>query len=339
MITLYVAMEEALLIVRKDGAKWTAEQHLEDRSLQCVALDPGSRGRRIYVGTVHHGLLRSPDGGRTWTPAGKGIPSADITAVAVAPGEAGRLGPVLVGTEPSAVFRSTDGGETWDELEGLSKLPSAPIWSFPPRPETHHVRWIAVDPHDPQRLYVAIEAGALVRSFDGGRTWLDRAPNGPYDTHTLALHARARGRLYSAAGDGYYESLDEGRTWASIESGLRHGYLFGLAVDPADPETVVVSAASGPGNAYTASTADSHIYVKRNGSDWASVRNGLPEPKGTTVSFLASLRNEPHVIYAANNRGIFRSPDAGASWQGLDVPWPQEFFQQSVQGLVLEARH
>ncbi len=336
MSTLYVAMEDVLLIVREGAGKWTVDQHLEGMALQCVAVDPNYI-ERIYVGTDDQGLWRSPDGGRTWASAGKGIGSADVRAVAVGQGQAGRPGTVYAGTEPSAVFRSTDGGETWKELKGLTKLPSAHTWSFPPRPETHHVRWIGVDPHDARRLYVAIEAGALVRSLDGGDTWIDRTPDGPYDTHTLALHPHARGRLYSAAGDGYYESRDEGRTWENIESGLRHGYLFGVAVDPVDPEMVVVSAASGPGRAYSASSAASYMYVKKGSGAWTAVRDGFPEPKGTTISFLATQPSEPHGVYAANNRGIFRSRDAGMSWDRLEVPWSERFAQQSVQGLALEA--
>lgn len=336
MKALYVAMEDALLIMREGASKWTVEQHLDGTELQCVAIDP-QHSERIYVGTDDQGLLRSLDGGRTWAPAGKGITWPDVTSVAVGQGPAGGVGTVYAGTEPSAVFRSTDGGETWMELKGLGKLPSASTWSFPPRPETHHVRWIGIDPHDARHLYVAIEAGALVRSLDGGDTWIDRTSDGPYDTHTLALHPRARGRLYSAAGDGYYESRDEGRTWDNIESGLRHGYLFGVAVDPADPEMVIVSAASGPGRAYSAANATSYLYAKKGNGPWTAVRAGFPEPKGTTISFLATSSNEPHTIYAANNRGVFRSRDAGTSWQRLDVPWAERFTEQSVQGFTLEA--
>ena len=336
MKTLYVAMEDALLIVRDGAGKWTVDQYLEGMALQCVAVDP-HHSARIYVGTDDQGVWRSQDGGRTWGPAGSGIAWTDVTAIAVGGEQAGRLDTVYVGTEPSAVFRSTDGGETWKELKGLTKLPSASTWSFPPRPETHHVRWIGIDPHDARHLYVAIEAGALVRSLDGGDTWIDRTPDGPYDTHTLALHPHARGRLYSAAGDGYYESRDEGRTWDNIESGLRHGYLFGVAVDPADPEMVIVSAASGPGRAYSAANATSYLYVKKGNGPWTAVRDGFPEPKGTTISFLATSPNEPHTIYAVNNRGIFLSRDAGMKWERLDVPWAERFTHQSVQGLALEA--
>ena len=92
-----------------------------------------------------------------------------------------------------------------------------------------------------------IEAGALVQSRDGGKTWIDRnEEQGPYDTHTLATHPKAPKRLYSSAGDGYFESFDYGETWNSPMEGFRHGYLFGIAVDSSNPEVVTVSASNGP---------------------------------------------------------------------------------------------
>jgi hypothetical protein len=65
---------------------------------------------------------------------------------------------------------------------------------------------------------------------------------GPYDTHTLATHKKAPKRLYSAVGDGYFESLDYGESCNSIREGLRHHYLVGLAVDSANPQNMIVSA-------------------------------------------------------------------------------------------------
>jgi hypothetical protein len=46
-------------------------------------------------------------------------------------------------------------------------LPSSASWSFPPRPWTHHVRWIEPDANNLDYVFVAIEAGALVQSHDG----------------------------------------------------------------------------------------------------------------------------------------------------------------------------
>jgi photosystem II stability/assembly factor-like uncharacterized protein len=332
VISLAVATEPALLIVR-GGPHWTAEQHLQGRSPECLAVDPHDPAR-VYCGTWGHGVWRSDDAGRSWEPVGPGIPHAEMTAVAVSPERTGRFGVVYAGTEPSAVCRSEDGGQRWHELSGLRSLPSAPTWSFPPRPETHHVRWIEPDPAVPGQVFVAIEAGALVRTPDGGRTWADRVSGGPYDTHTAATHRLAPGRVYSAAGDGYFESRDAGATWTRLVNGLRQRYLVGVAVDPADPDTVIASAAAGPGVAYSPRHAEAYVYRRTSRHSWELAMDGLPDGRGTIASRLATHPDDPGVIYAANNHGLFRSADAGATWQALDVAWPQGAFARGVDALV-----
>ena len=67
------------------------------------------------------------------------LPEPDVFSVAVSAAD----GAVYAGTEPSRLFRSRDGGESWEELVALQEIPSRPDWSFPPRPWTSHVRWIA----------------------------------------------------------------------------------------------------------------------------------------------------------------------------------------------------
>src|SRR6201997_2417807 len=85
-----------------------------------------------------------------------------ITAVAVGhAAQAEGFGTVYAGTEPSAVFRSDNGGDSWVDLAGLRALSSANTWSFPPRPHTHHVRWIEADVSVADRVFVAIEAGVI----------------------------------------------------------------------------------------------------------------------------------------------------------------------------------
>jgi len=258
-----------------------------------------------------------------------------VTALAAGQTEhADSLGTVYAGTEPSAVFRSDTGGDSWADLASLLALPSTPTWSFPPRPHTHHVRWIEADVSVAGRVFVAIEAGALVRTFDGGRTWRDRVRGGPYDTHTAATHALAPGRIYSAAGDGFFESTDAGDSWSSPDDGLRHRYLIGVAVDPADPDAVVVSATDGPGSAYSPRSAEAYVYRKTLLRPWGQAMAGLPEAKGTTASRFATQVGEPGVIYAANNRGLFRSDDAARSWKALDIPWPAPGLVDGVAALA-----
>lgn len=330
--SLAITTREALLIVRP-GANWSIEQHLEGKEPESIAVDPGVPSR-IYAGTWGQGLWRSADAGRTWTPAGEGIPHGKIAAVAVSHGGGSQPGTVYAGTEPSTLFRSMDGGETWREMPRLLDLPSASQWSFPPRPETHHVRWIETDPHEPPKLYVAIEAGALVRSPDGGETWLDRVPDGPIDTHTTASHREVEGRLYSAAGDGYFESRDGGDTWSRPMEGLRHRYLVGVAVDPGDPDTVIVSAARGPSVAYRLRNAQAYLYRKTARKPFELAMEGLPEGRGTVASRLAANPDEPGVFYAANNHGLFRSRDGGQRWHALEIDWPEGVFRRGVEALA-----
>jgi hypothetical protein len=97
---------------------------------------------------------------------------------------------------------------------------------------------------------------------------------------------------------------------------------------------VVVSASSGPFVAYRPQSAETYVY-RRTGLDrWTQAMYGLPEAKGTTVSRFATHANEPGVIYASNNRGLFRSEDAGRSWKGLDIAWPEPGLSKGVEALV-----
>ncbi|MGH2437718.1 MAG: WD40/YVTN/BNR-like repeat-containing protein [bacterium] len=329
MSAVVVATEPALLIARHTS-RWSVEEHLKEKSPESLAVDP-QNPTRVYAGTWGNGLWRSDDAGKSWDLVGAGISHDEITAVAVSAPE---RGVVYAGTEPSAVFRSENGGETWTELSGLRALPSSQSWAFPPRPETHHVRWIETDPAVAGRVFVAIEAGALVRTLDGGRTWLDRVRGGPIDTHSAATHKLAPSRVYSAAGDGYFESDDAGESWSRQVDGLQHRYLVGVAVDPADPNTVIISAASGPFVAYSPRRAEAYVYRKTAGSRFALAMEGLPDGRGTIAGRLATTPNEPGVIYAANNHGVFRTADAGQTWQALEIPWPQGAFARGVEALI-----
>ena len=328
MTKIYAATTGELLVASGRNGGWRTERRLSGFSPQCVAADP-SRPERVYCGTFDRGLWRSVDAGDSWERVGEEVVRDPVMAVAVSPNEhSGGYGVVYAGTEPSALYRSEDGGETWRELEEMRGLPSATEWSFPPRPETSHVRTVVPDPNAPGRLYVAIEAGALIRSRDGGATWEDRVPDGPRDTHTLAVHEEVPDRLYSAAGDGfartgmgYSESRDGGDTWQRYSDGLKHHYLWGVAVDPADPETVVISAASSPWGAHDPSAWESTIYQRTGGGPWREVADGLPDPEGRVITVLASNEAEPGAFYALTNTGLYRSPNAGLTWERLDVEW------------------
>jgi hypothetical protein len=355
MVHLYLAMERDLLAVSQTNqTPWHVEPHLVGMQPTCVAVDP-LLPERVYCGTFGRGLWLSEEAGKTWQPIGDpgvamepynglGIPSAKITALAVSHSERSNgYGVVYAGTEPASLFRSEDGGATWHDLATLRNLPSASAWSFPPRPYSNLVRCITLDPHVAGRIFVAIEAGALVFSLDGGNHWHDHTPHSPLDTHTLLMHPMAPDRLYSAAGDGlrapergYNESHDAGATWRHLAEGRHHHYLWGMAIDPADPDTVLVSASPNAYKAHhTRAEAFSTIYRKTGSSVWHEVRDGLPSAQGLVAPVLASNAQEPHVFYVLTNKGLYRSQDAGWSWEQLPVPWKEAYLNQHQQALLI----
>jgi photosystem II stability/assembly factor-like uncharacterized protein len=235
------------------------------------------------------------------------------------------------------LYASSDGGESWKKMDDLIKLESSKTWSFPPRPWTHHVRWIEPDVNNSDFVFVAIEAGALIKSRDGCRTWIDRTNQSPYDTHTLVTHKKAPKRLYSAAGDGYFESFDYGESWNRYTEGLRHHYLLGLAVDLANPQNVIVSASLSAQQAHSRENADSVLYRRsEDGESWKIVSKGLPESSGTIITILASNPNISEEFYALNNRGIFISTDSGVSWKSLDTTWSKEYLLQHPFSLAIQ---
>jgi photosystem II stability/assembly factor-like uncharacterized protein len=323
-MSVFVATRDRLLVIDPDSGAIAEAADLAGRRLTCLATDPLVPGR-AWCGTSGDGLWRSDDGGRSWRAVG--LAGEEITAVAASPAEAGQ---VWVGTEPSALWRSADSGESWERARPLVELPSSSEWSFPPRPETHHVRWIACHPLDPGRLWLAIEAGALVTTADGGDTWRDRVPGGPYDTHELAIHPERPEVLRVAAGDGYFESRDGGATWQSPDDGLEVGYLRSVAVDPGDAETVVVSAASHPHAAYVTGLSDGRLYRRERQGPWERVRDGWPEPPRTIAPLLAA-GGEPGELWAADERGMHRSCDGGRTWN-LAAAFPST--PSGLRGLV-----
>jgi photosystem II stability/assembly factor-like uncharacterized protein len=243
---------------------------------------------------------------------------------------------IFAGTEPSALYRSDDGGDTWREVATFQEIPSKSSWSFPPKPETHHVRWITLHPTDPGRLFAAVEAGALVQSGDGGDTWQDRVDGGPYDSHTVLIHPDRPDRLLSAAGDGYFESDDLGQTWRKREIGLPWRYCYGLAVDSGNPDLVLMSVSPGAHRGHgRRANAQAAIVRRRGDGDWEILSSGLPEPEGTTLSVLAADPSTTGRFFALNNSGVYRTEDEGTTWQCLDVPWKDEYLDRRPPAIAI----
>lgn len=324
-MSVLVATDSDILLLDPATAVVRVANGLADHRPTDVAWDPWTEGR-AWAGT-RAGVVRSDDAGASWRPAG--LEGEHVMTMAPSPVEAGV---VWAGTEPSALYRSEDGGASWRRVPDLDALPSSSEWAFPPRPETHHVRWIAPHPRVAGRLWVAIEAGALVRLEDGAE-WHDRVPGGPYDTHELAVHPDRPDTLRVAAGDGYYESEDAGRTWTSPRDGFDVGYLRSVVVDPGDPHVVLVSAASGPRSAYMAGRSDGRVYRRQGHGAWRAVSAGWPD-QPRTIAPLLRAGAAPGEMWAVDERGVHRSDDGGRSWQRVAAhPRPVD----NLRGLAVMA--
>ena len=200
---LLAATGEGVAILDQRGAEWEVSTTLAVAGAQCVAVD-ARRPELAYAGCRGGGVRRTSDGGLTWEDAG--LPESDVFSVAVSAAD----GAVYAGCEPSRLFVADD-GDSWRELEALQTIPSKPTWSFPPRPWTSHVRWIAPNPHEAGILLVGIELGGLMRSEDGGGSFSDHRAGAQRDVHALG------DRLFAGLRDGrLYASPDGGDTWDEL---------------------------------------------------------------------------------------------------------------------------
>ena len=233
----------------------------------------------FYIGAVNGGVWKTTDYGRTWNPIFDHEPTGSIGAIAVAPSDPNI---VYVGSGEGlqrpdlstgdGIYKSTDAGKTWTHL-GLR--------------DGQQIPKIAVDPRDPNRLFVAVLGH----------------PYGPN------------------AQRGIFRSTDGGRTFEKVLYKDENTGGNDVELDPANPETVYAcmwEARQGPWeNAEWSGTSGGIFKSADGGKSWQPLKQGLPA-EGVVQANLAIAPSDPKRIYAAvaseHNLGIYRSDDAGASW-------------------------
>jgi len=275
------------------------------RGGRCDAVSgvPG-RPDEFYFGHVNGGVWKTKDAGRTWFPVFDDQPVSSIGALAVAPsapdviyvgsGESTLRDSVGFG---NGVYKSTDAGRTWTHL-GLS--------------DTQHIGKIAIDPRNPEvvfvaaigHLYTANPERGVFRSRDGGRTWqkvLYRDENvgavevviDPTDARVVyaGLWNTRRPPWFVYAptngpGGGIHKSTDGGTTWRQLTTGLPPTGIgrTGIAVAPSNPRRV-----------------------------YAVVDSLVPDLTSPAPSPQPPAPGPPPP--APGQGGVFRSDDAGATWR------------------------
>ena len=310
--TLYAIANGKLVCLHPDNkaAQWETSVVYEKHRVQALVVHPRNKNL-LLMGTQHESLLLSRDAGKTWEPPD--FPASNVFSVSISPAD----GSFYAGCEPSALYKSTDEGKTWIALDSLLEAPSAKHWSFPPRPNTSHVRWIAPNPVSAELLVIGIEAGALLVSFDGGKTWADRPPGASHDTHHLAWDMKDPQRIYQAAGDSPKLSNDGGLTWQTAPGKIPKKYTFGMAASQDEPGTWFISASPSAFAAHRSSQANATIYRWRHNGPWEPLTNGLPENLSSLPWCMLALKG--YMLVGTHAGALYQSTDQGESWKKIAI--------------------
>jgi photosystem II stability/assembly factor-like uncharacterized protein len=270
----------------------------------------------LFAGTHGLGVARSDDGGATWKLANAGLTHFDVWVV-----KAERLGGrerLFAGTLPAHLFVSDDGAASWRELSALRAVPSAAQWSFPPPPHQGHVLDIGVLQ---EKLYVGIEVGALLRSDDGGASFVELPVNpdvSEVDIHRLVLHAKRPRRILAATGWGMIASDDGGASWRRGARLPGIDYPIPLLAHPDDPDLLFVAGGEGwPPNWYQIGRSRAKVARSRDGgASWQRLLGGLPDGQRPTFGGLAlEAWDGGYAVFAADTDGqIYESADGGERW-------------------------
>jgi photosystem II stability/assembly factor-like uncharacterized protein len=152
-------------------------------------------------------------------------------------------------------------------------------------------------------VYIASLGGGILKSKDGGHTFA--AVNQGLDSLVVASLAMAQNDpdlVYAGTGAGIYKTINGGATWSATGSGL---LPLSLIIDPTNSNIL-----------YAGFNGDLQKTID-GGDTWVSSANGIDNP---LVFSLAIDPNNTSVLYAGTaGTGAFKSVDAGATWNPLNV--------------------
>ncbi|MGE5207164.1 MAG: WD40/YVTN/BNR-like repeat-containing protein, partial [Chlamydiota bacterium] len=292
----------------------------------------------FYIGQGDGGVWKSDDYGRTWSPIFDGQPTQSIGAIAVAPsnpnviyvgsGEGLHRPDLSVG---EGIYKSTDGGHTWTHL-GL--------------PDSQQIPALAVDPHDPNRVFAAVlghpygpstERG-IFRSTDGGQTWqkvlykdentggcdIQMDPSNPQVLYACMWEAREGpwedNNLYNGVTGGLFKSTDGGNTWQQLTNGLpRNLTQINVAIAESQPSRLYASVATTAEGDYASAAGLGFYRSDDAGQIWYEVTKD-PRPAmrigGGDLPVPKVDPKNPDVVYSTSIVTM-RSTDGGKTWTGI----------------------
>jgi photosystem II stability/assembly factor-like uncharacterized protein len=304
-----IGTRKGLVLARsQDGRRrWTTDDiRFPVQEVYATAIDPRRDPPRLFAsgttGWFGPFFAYSDDLGKTWVepeqapvafPADTGTVLSRVWQIAPAPAD--QPGVVYAGVEPHALFRSEDGGESFALVRGLWEHPHRPEW----RPGQGGACMHTVIPHptDPRQCLVALSTGGVYRTEDGGSSW--RPAN--------------RGIQVSFA-------PEEGRF---PEFGQ---CVHKVAMHPGRPERLY---AQNHGGVYRSDDS---------GERWEPIDSGLPSDFGFPM-VVHPHRGDTIYAFPLNQMGrfpadsrcrVYRSSDAGATWEALERGLPEDPYHGAV---------
>ena len=311
-----------------NGTHGAAEQIQFDR------LDPS----RIYVAEFDRGVLKSVDGGTSWTRVNRGLLSFNTRSLSVVD-TVRYVG--TTGTPSSGIFSTTLSDTIWRlvksdvTVDALLSAPSAPntAWAGTDgqgilRTVDRGVSWTALDGGlmntfafslavrpATHAVYVGTGFGdQFWRSLDRGSSWTRAAYLFSRNSeHGLAVDPLQSGRVYlSVYGSGVYRSDDDGATFAdpdSVSGTLTNHFVRDLVAWPGQSGHLFVGTGVGP------------FESMDGGASWAPRLGDLPG--GFAVHAMALVPTTPFRMFVGNdNLGIYRTIDGGSTWAPANAGLP-----------------
>ena len=322
-----------------------------------LAVDPTTTPSTIYAAVASGGVMKSTDGGMTWTPA---WPASNVQVMgALARGSNGTLWAGTGEANPSGggdqfltdaapmgngIYKSTDGGQSWQ----LSGLPNSGAFGR-----------IAVNPDNPNNVWAAASGWLAVTSSqrglyhttDGGARWVRSLapPNSTTGAIDVAVdpanpnivlaslfdRSRTDGAFhYGGVGSGLYRSANGGQAWTRLDSSNITGPVCpwdatqsGLNVSPDLGRIGIAFAPSNPNRVYIQSSGDNGpdkgFYVSNDaGQTWTCSGSEPGSPTAGYEWYFGRLwvdpANENHVFAADIN--LRDSTDGGNTWTNSRGP-------------------
>src|SRR5712692_4366035 len=201
-----------------------------------------------------------------------------------------------------SLYKTRDGGATWSKM-------TTDLSSF-------RILTLGVDPHSPANVLAGTMGDAVYKSPDGGQSWTPH--NAGLKEHVsvvnqFVFHPTDPDIIYAATTVGVFRSKDGGRLWEERMYGMKEvHYVVTLAMDPKNSDVMYAGTTGG-------------VYKTTDGTaHWGLVNNGLiPKEKLDAAMALGvnSLVTDPHMpgtVYAGTTNGLFKTADAGASWNRIE---------------------